>query len=157
MLPKTASRVERNTAEAINQRIARQTEERIRFFAANPHQIHRRLKELDDEWDMERTLETNASSLALIGVLLGAFVNKRFLALPALVAAFLLQHALQGWCPHVPILRRNGVRTGTEIERERYALKALRGYFQPTARGADNDTATAPSNDPLLLNATFAD
>ncbi len=143
MLPNTTRRVERNTAEAFNQRIARETEERIRFYAANPHQIHRRLEELDQEWDIERTLETNASTLALLGVALGAFVNKRFLALPALVTGFLLQHALQGWCPPVPFFRRRGVRTSTEIERERYALKALRGDFQPVPHGADNDTATA--------------
>ena len=143
MLPDTTTRVEANTAEAINQRIARDTEDRIRFYAANPHQIHRRLKELDEEWDIERTLETNASALALLGVALGAFVNKRLLALPALVAGFLLQHALQGWCPPVPLFRRRGVRTATEIERERYALKALRGDFQPIARSASNEVATA--------------
>ena len=143
MLPNTTTRVQNNTAAAINQRIAQETEERIRFYAANPHRIHQRLQELDEEWDMERTLETNASGLALVGVALGAFVNRRFLALPALITGFLLQHALQGWCPPVPYFRRRGVRTATEIERERYALKALRGDFQPIARGADNDTATA--------------
>ncbi len=41
-------------------------EERIRFYAAQPHQIDRRLTELEQEWDVERTLETNASSLALL-------------------------------------------------------------------------------------------
>src|SRR6476646_9961414 len=102
MLPNTTTRVQNNTAAAINQRIAQETEERIRFYAANPHRIHQRLQELDEEWDMERTLETNASGLALVGVALGAFVNKRFLALPALITGFLLQHALQGWCPPVP-------------------------------------------------------
>jgi len=70
-------------------------------------------------------------------------INKRFLLLPGLVAGFLLQHALQGWCPPVPLFRRAGVRTAAEIERERYALKALRGDFQPISRNADNDQATA--------------
>lgn len=84
MLPKTTRRVEVNTATEINRRITQQTEERIRFFAANPDQISQRLEELDEEWDIERTLETNASALALLGIALGAFVNKRFLALPAL-------------------------------------------------------------------------
>jgi hypothetical protein len=46
------------------------------------------------------------------------------------VTAFLLQHALQGWCPPVPVFRRLGVRTTAEIDRERYALKALRGDFK---------------------------
>ena len=48
-----------------------------------------------------------------------------------MVTAFLFQHAVQGWCPPVPILRRMGFRTADEINRERYALKALRGDFQP--------------------------
>jgi hypothetical protein len=43
--------------------------------------------------------------------------------------AFLLQHALQGWCPPVPFFRSRGVRTAREIDQERYALKALRGDF----------------------------
>jgi len=45
------------------------------------------------------------------------------------VAAFLFQHAVQGWCPPIPVLRRLGVRTSREIELERIALKALRGDF----------------------------
>jgi hypothetical protein len=142
MLPQTTTRVAWNTAETINKRIAEETEERIRHFAARPQQIDRRLKELDEEWDMERTLETNAAGVALLGTVLG-IVNKRFLLLPGLVAGFLLQHALQGWCPPVPLFRRAGVRTATEIERERYALKALRGDFQPISRNADNDQAAA--------------
>ena len=142
MLPKTTDRVAVNTAAAINRRIAAETEERVRYFASHPHQIERRLRELQAEWDIERTLETNASALALTGTILGA-VNKRLLLLPALVTAFLLQHALQGWCPPVPLLRRLGVRTADEIERERTALKALRGDFHPIGRNADNDEAVA--------------
>lgn len=143
MLPKTTRRVEVNTATGVNRRIAQQTEERIRFFAANPDQIPQRLEELDGEWDIERTLETNASALALLGIALGAFVNKRFLTLPALVSGFLLQHALQGWCPPVPFFRRRGVRTATEIDRERYALNKLRGDFQPTTHAGQEGTSAA--------------
>jgi hypothetical protein len=142
MLSQTTTRVQRNTAEAINQRIAQETEERIRHYAAHPQQIDRRLRELDAEWDMERTLETNAAVIALLGTVISV-INKRFLLLPAVVTGFLLQHALQGWCPPVPLFRMRGVRTATEIERERYALKALRGDFQPISRNADNDHAAA--------------
>lgn len=81
----------------------------------------------------ERTLEANASAIALIGLALGAFVNKKFLILPGIVAGFLLQHALQGWCPPLPVFRRMGVRTSYEIEQERYALKAFRGDFGDAA------------------------
>jgi hypothetical protein len=45
--------------------------------------------------------------------------------LPGVVLSFLLQHALQGWCPPLPILRRMGVRTRGEIDQEKYELKAL--------------------------------
>lgn len=79
---------------------------------------------------MERTLEANASTLALIGVVLGVTVSSWWLLLPGVVAAFLLQHAIQGWCPPVPLFRRLGFRTQTEIDYERYALKALRGDFR---------------------------
>ena len=125
----TANRVLKNTAEAVNRRIRQETEARVRAFAVNPAGIEQRLEELDEEWDIERVLETNASALAFAGLALGATVDRKWLALPALVTAFLFQHAVQGWCPPVPILRRFGVRTAGEIEDERTALKALRGDF----------------------------
>ncbi len=48
---------------------------------------------------------------------------------PGLVTGFFFQHALQGWCPPLPILRRMGFRTSADINEERNALKALRGDF----------------------------
>jgi hypothetical protein len=56
-------------------------------------------------------------------------VNRRWFALPAIVATFLLQHAVQGWCPPLSVFRRLGFRTAAEIDHERYALKAIRGDF----------------------------
>jgi hypothetical protein len=91
--------------------------------------IERRLMELDREWDIERVLELNASVAALTGMTLGATVDRRWFLLSALVAGFLLQHAVQGWCPPIPILRRLGFRTPSKIDEERYALKAMRGDF----------------------------
>ena len=146
MIPETTSRVARNTAESINEQIRRQTEENVaRVAAAGPGAIDRRLAELDREWDIERMLEANAASVALVGLGLGAFVDRRWFILPAVVAGFLLQHAIQGWCPPVPLFRRLGVRTQTEIDYERYALKALRGDFQqlpPEGYGAARTSAT---------------
>lgn len=131
MLPATTSRVEEHTDESLNERIRRQTEANLSYFAQQGRDdIDRRLQELDHEWDMERTLEANAASLALIGLGLGAFVDRRFFLLPTLVTGFLLQHAVQGWCPPVPLFRRLGVRTASEIDAERYALKAIRGDFK---------------------------
>ncbi|MEX0654941.1 MAG: hypothetical protein WD151_12525 [Phycisphaeraceae bacterium] len=125
----SATRVPDHTAERVNERIHHATKANIDHYARHPEQIDQRLQQLDAEWDIERTLETNAAALALTGVLLGAFVSRRWLFLPGVVAGFLLQHGLQGWCPPVPLFRRMGVRTPREIEAERYALKAIRGDF----------------------------
>ncbi|MEO2089915.1 MAG: hypothetical protein ABGY75_10515 [Gemmataceae bacterium] len=131
MLPTTTARVPENTADHVNRRIRHEMEERVRrLAAAGPLAIARRLRELDEEWDTERVLEANASTLAVVGSTLALLVDRRFAFLPLVVGGFLLQHALQGWCPPLPIFRRQGYRTQTEIDQERYALKALRGDFE---------------------------
>ena len=134
MLPTTTDRVPQATDEELNERIRRQTLDNVARHASSRDDIERRLAELDREWDIERTLEANAASVSLLGIALSIAVDKRFLVLPAAVAGFLLQHALQGWCPPVPLFRRLGVRTQTEIEEERHALKALRGDYADVPR-----------------------
>src|SRR5205823_8171775 len=112
MIPSTVERVPRHTAEHVNEQIRRQTEANVaRYAAAGREAIDRRLAELDREWDIERTLEANAATISLIGLGLGAVVDRRLFILPALVSGFLLQHALQGWCPPVTFFRRRGFRT----------------------------------------------
>jgi hypothetical protein len=133
MLPATIDRVPCNTAREINERIRRRTEESVQRAAeGGPQAIEQRLAELDREWDIERCVETLAPTFSLIGLFLGATVSKKWLLMPAVVQSFFLQHALQGWCPPVPVLRRLGVRTAGEIDEERFALKALRGDFRDT-------------------------
>ena len=100
----------------------------------HPEEIDVRLGELDREWDIERVLEANGASIALGGTLLGLFRNRAFLLLPLAVAGFLLQHALQGWCPPMRFFRKRGVRTAAEIASERAALKSLRGDFAAVER-----------------------
>jgi hypothetical protein len=136
MLPATDQRVPTSTSDKTNAAIAEQTRERLHAFATQPEGIPGRLSELEFEWDVERTLEANAATLALVGTMLGAFVDRWFLAIPIIVTVFLLQHALQGWCPPLPILRALGFRTSREIAGERTALKALRGDFEKTTSAA---------------------
>jgi hypothetical protein len=129
-LPPTGTRVERNTPSEVNELIRTQTDARLAGLEdGKAVEFRARLAELDREWDIERLLQANASTLVVLGTLLGAKIDRRFLLLPAAVLTFFAQHALQGWCPPLPILRRNGVRAAREIERERYAIKALRGDF----------------------------
>lgn len=134
-LPGTSERVPRHTARQINERIERMMMWNLEYYSAHPEQIEERLRELDREWDVERVLETQAASVSLLGIMLGTTVDRKWFALPGIVGGFLLQHALQGWCPPVPVIRRLGVRTQGEIDQERYALKALRGDFNNLAEG----------------------
>jgi hypothetical protein len=123
-------RVRANTVPAVNRRIDEQIERNIRYYSGrSTEEISRRIRELEQEWDIERVLEALAASFSLTGMILGTTVNKRWFFFPPIVLSFLLLHAIQGWCPPVPVLRRLGIRTREEIERERYALKALAGDF----------------------------
>lgn len=129
MFSDTTTRVTRHTPEFLNERIRSRTLLRVARVTSHPDQIAGRLRELDREWDIERTLEANASSLVVVGVGLGVLVNHWWLLVPFLVGAFLLQHALEGWCPPIRLFRRLGIRTHAEIASERYALRLLRGDF----------------------------
>jgi len=140
------AKTEANTPNGLNRRIHEQTVNKLRqALDGGPRAIDERLQELDKEWDVERVLETTAASLMLTGLTLGVTVDRRWLALPGVVAGFLLQHALQGWCPPLPVVRAFRVRSAQEIEHERNALKAARGDFAAldVARAAGPNTLLA--------------
>ena len=129
-LPGTSERVARHTSNSANARIRYAMFKRVAAYEyADRETIDERIEALQREWDIERVLEANAASVALVGVALGASVDRRWFVLPAIVAGFLLQHAVQGWCPPLPLFRKLGVRTAAEIHEEIVALKALRGDF----------------------------
>jgi hypothetical protein len=118
-----ADRVRRSTAAAVNQEIDRRTNTNIHHYSHSSQDgIAQRIAALEREWDIERVLEVNAATLALTGLVLGMTVNRKWFFLPGIVLPFLLQHGIQGWCPPLPILRRMGIRTRSEIDRERHAL-----------------------------------
>ena len=126
----TPDRVRAHTADSVNDYIDRQIDKRIRDYSHKGYgAISQRIEALEREWDIERVLEMNASFLAFSGLALGLLRDKRWLIVPGIVLPFLFQHAVQGWCPPLPVLRRLGFRTREEIDREKYALKALRGDF----------------------------
>ncbi len=138
IIPSSAERVPRHTRHTVQERIRRCTVNNIAHSITSPEQIDSRLKKLDREWDTERTLELNASILAFSGVLLGKLVDRRWFYLSLGVTGFLAQHALQGWCPPLPVLRRLGVRTRKEIEQERSALKMIRGDYKQKPEYGDS-------------------
>ncbi len=55
------------------------------------------LEALDREWDLERRWEANAAVVRLPAVGLSMIRRRRWMVLPAVVPAFLLQHAVQAW------------------------------------------------------------
>jgi hypothetical protein len=119
------------------EKIDRAMHEKVLYYSSKPREVlSRRIAELDREWDIERILEANASSLALTGVFLGVARGRKYLLLSAAVMGFLLTHAIQGWCPPLPALRKLGVRTRAEIDQEKFALKVLRGDFQNVSHPA---------------------
>jgi hypothetical protein len=136
MVSPTATRVQENTTPQVREQIHRQTEARFLTVAAqkDPEAIERRLRELDQEWDIERVLQTNFGIVTLASITLGALISRKWYLLGGVAAGFMVEHALEGWCPPVPIFRRLGYRTMREIDQERYALKALRGDFDQVER-----------------------
>jgi hypothetical protein len=65
-----------------------------RYLNATPRQIERRLQQVDLAWNFEQALQAHAVPVAVAGALL-ALLDKRFLALPALMGAWLLTRRLR--------------------------------------------------------------
>ena len=143
MMTQREDRVRAHTAPDVNAAIDDAMRDRLfRYAGANDDEISARIEALDREWDIERYLEIIAPSLALSGLALGLIQSRKWLLLPGVVLGFLVQHAMQGWCPPLAALRRMGVRTRREIDEERYALKALRGDFSGLPPDAPRNRVT---------------
>jgi len=157
-LPKTTSRVSQFTARKVNERILTETQKNVeRLCGTDRETITRRLDELDREWDFERAIETGASAQVLLGLALGTFVDRRWYTWSGVVTGFLLLHALHGWAPPLPILRRLGFRTQAEIEEERDALRILRGDFTKTDNPREAMAQARLSSAPSVTGADITD
>lgn len=136
ILPPTTKRVEYHTKPEVNQAIKEQTISRLYGLynckSAKNTVLNYCIDDLSKEWDTERVLEANAAAIILISSILGLKKSKAFF-IPGMISFFLLQHALQGWCPPLPVIRKIGVRTAEEINNERVALKMIRGDFSEEA------------------------
>jgi hypothetical protein len=126
MAAKEQDRIRESTSGTSNSEIDAAIEQSIaKHKGKSAAKINQRIAELDAEWDIERVLTLNASTLTLLGLALGVTKDRRWLALPTMVMAFLFQHSVQGWCPPLPVFRKMGIRTRGEIDREKYGLKDL--------------------------------
>lgn len=97
--------------------------------SCNEAEITERIRNLNSEWDTERTLEVMAALFILLSSYLGARTSRFWFLVTGTTGLFVLMHALQGWCPPLPVIRKWGIRTEDEINAEKMALKLLRGDF----------------------------
>lgn len=146
-----SDRARRHTARSVLRRIDGDTLDHLLEVETRPEAASRRLEALDREWDIDRTIEAEAAAMGLVGLVLGAFVRPAFLAVPATVGAAVFLFGTRGIYPLLPIFRRLGIRTAREIERERYAVKALRGDFNalPQDKPVPSGEAAARPAEPV--------
>lgn len=124
-------RVRRFTSRRQLRRIDEGTAANIRHFSAQPTEaIDARIAALEKEWGIERYLQLNVATVGLSTAALAITHDRRWGFLTCGGLAFFLIHALLGFDPPLPLLRHRGVRTRSEINREVYALKAVRGDFR---------------------------
>lgn len=123
-------RARRHTARAVLHRIDDDTVDHLLAVEGDADAAKPRLEALDREWDLDRAIEAEAAAMGLLGLALGVFMRPALLAVPTAVGASVFLFGTLGIYPLLPIFRRMGLRTAREIQRERYAVKALRGDFQ---------------------------
>ena len=130
VLPPTTKRVAIYTNPDVNEMIRNNTVENLMAYEdADVEQISSRIHSLNAEWDMERYTEAKAAA-AIMGIsLFGLSKHKCWSCISLITGVFLLQHALLGWCPSAPIMRKMGIRTAEEINQEKMVLKAMRKDF----------------------------
>lgn len=97
---------------------------------AGPQAITDRLGQLDREWSAGRMTKAVIGVLIVAGLALTAFLNPWWLILPCVGGFFLLQYLFsrQSWLGAT--FREMGFRSGTDIDQEKFALRALRGDFK---------------------------
>ncbi len=118
-----SDRVRRHTSPEVNAKIDRLARATIEENAqAGRDAMIVRLQELDREWDVDRALMANFAVLGTITYELGRRQHRNWMLLFRAQMGFLLIHAIAGWCPPLPVLRRLGFRTAKEIASERSAL-----------------------------------
>eukprot|EP00762_Andalucia_godoyi_P005999 ANDGO_00085.mRNA.1 hypothetical protein ACA1_197720 len=120
----------------LNQKLDENLAESIRAYIDHSfEEITQRIEVLNKEWGMERLLELSASALITVALASLLFTSRgsllKKLILPVSASAFLMQHAIQGWCPPFSVLRAFGVRPSAQIFSEKIIMKLLRGDFAP--------------------------
>jgi hypothetical protein len=130
LLDRGRDRVRDRTTRGVNARIDEDVRRRVELLADAPAEaIGRRLAELDREWDVDRALMAQFAIAGGLSFILGVRPALRhgrwtgWLSVLSAQLAFVLSHAVTGWCPSVLVYRRLGFRTQKEIAAERRELE----------------------------------
>jgi len=116
---------------------------------AGPCAIDHRLGQLDREWSAGRMTKISAALLIGLGLTLALTVSPWWAILSALTCLALLQCLVSPTSLLGEAFHRMGFRSGAEIERERLALRVLRGDFSrlPTLHDVEDRDAVSRFED----------
>ena len=99
--------VRRHTPPRLNRKIDQAMMKRVMEFSRKSHdEISARIKGLDQEWDLERIVETGAGTVALTGVLMSGLKSRKWLVVSAATLGVLLQHSLTRRSLPIPMAAR---------------------------------------------------
>ena len=116
------------TLEETNE-IEKDIQENINHYYHDQDKIETRLAVLDQEMDLETYLQNESTALTIAGIVLGLTVSKKWLLLPLVTSIIALNNINRKNAP-LSFFRNMGLRSRLEIDKEKYALKALRGDFK---------------------------
>ncbi len=106
-------------------RFRQTTSDNIAYYTRQGRRaIEFRLEELDAEWDIERVLEVNASSVSLLGLTLGATLDKTLVLFACRGISFSASTRSAGLVSTTRNLSAARCQDRFGIERERQALRS---------------------------------
>jgi len=109
----------------------REMEVRLAQLAdAGPVAIADRMEELDREWSAGRVAKGVLALVILCGISLAITFSWVWVVLPIVAGLFMLEQLFNRSSWLAGMFTEAGFRPGSEIEHERFALKALRGDFR---------------------------
>jgi len=133
-------------------------EERVRdhvryYSSLGPEAVSARIRELDEEWGVERALGVGLAGIGTFGLVMGLFGSRTFRLLTWLSLPLLLAFSLGRWSPPPSVTDRRGLRTRKEIEEERFALKAIRGDFKEVGQPSEDENGNLGRRASRVLDA----
>lgn len=122
------------------------TEQRLhRLAECGPSAIDERLSDIEQEWSAGRAAKVAIGIAVLIGMGLGLSLGGWWYSVPVIGGLLLLQYLFSRTSWLGKVFHESGMRSGQEIDQERFALKALRGDFAalPTVHDIEDRDAVS--------------